>query len=294
MNIIDKHLVKKRFGNKAELYDEYAKVQIEMMNRLLGLLRPIKARYDAISGERSFRILEIGCGTGRLTEKLMEQFPMAEITAMDLSHEMIKHARRRVGDRVHFIEADAEAWDPRWFGPNGDKVKWDMIVSNATFQWFETPFATVNKLFRGLREAGCLCFSTFGPNTFRELHQSFAYAERIHLGEERSRHGQSYPSLAKWKEVFQQIGGRGPDEMDGRSVVPFLIEEEEIVERHATVRDFLQSIKNIGATSASSANQTINRRVLLEMINYYESHYRQEEYVLATYHCLYGRLFKTN
>lgn len=54
---------------------------------------------------RSFTVLELGCGTGTLTARFLAAFPHARITAVDISDEMIRHARsktRKFRDRVEF------------------------------------------------------------------------------------------------------------------------------------------------------------------------------------------------
>jgi tRNA (cmo5U34)-methyltransferase len=44
---------------------------------------------------RAFTVLELGCGTGTLTERLLGEFPHAQVTAVDLSPRMIELARRK-------------------------------------------------------------------------------------------------------------------------------------------------------------------------------------------------------
>jgi len=58
------------------------------------------------------RILELGCGTGILTEQILERFPGAEITGIDLSPDMLRVASEKPGLRnVHFIAGDLrDAW----------------------------------------------------------------------------------------------------------------------------------------------------------------------------------------
>jgi SAM-dependent methyltransferase len=70
---------------------------------------PLLAAMDEI--EPPARILELGTGTGSGALVLAERFPDAEITAADLSTEMVEEARRKLTDatrdRVRFEQADA-------------------------------------------------------------------------------------------------------------------------------------------------------------------------------------------
>ena len=54
------------------------------------------------------RILDLGCGTGNLTEQIRLHFPDAEITAVDISGEILKECETRFsGDRqIRYVQAD--------------------------------------------------------------------------------------------------------------------------------------------------------------------------------------------
>jgi tRNA (cmo5U34)-methyltransferase len=58
------------------------------------------------------RVLELGCGTGILTEQILERSPCAEITGIDLSPDMLRIASEKPALRgVHFIAGDLrDAW----------------------------------------------------------------------------------------------------------------------------------------------------------------------------------------
>jgi len=58
-------------------------------------------------------VLDVGCGEGTLTRRLLERLPGARVTGLDASASMLRRARRRVGsmtDRVDLVEGDIAAW----------------------------------------------------------------------------------------------------------------------------------------------------------------------------------------
>src|SRR5699024_11891387 len=68
----------------------------------------------------------------------------------------------------------------------------DLIISNATFQWFNHLEVTVQKLCYALKETGWLTFSTFGERTFHELYTSYEQAlSKLNI-QKRTRLGQSF------------------------------------------------------------------------------------------------------
>lgn len=151
---------------------------------------------------RTVRILDVGCGTGMLSERLVQAFPNAELTLIDLSPRMLEHAcakLERAGvspGRMHPIAADVEAWLD-WIHAQEKKPSFDLIASSAAFQWFNHPAATVQHMLRLLAPDGMLAFSTFLPGTVKELHTSFRRAEAA-LGIPFAPRGQYYPNQDDW------------------------------------------------------------------------------------------------
>lgn len=74
------------------------------------------------------RVLDAGCGTGRVTAALRDRLPRGEVVALDASASMLERARERLGgDRVTFVQHDLLEPIPI------DPV--DAILSTATFHW---------------------------------------------------------------------------------------------------------------------------------------------------------------
>src|SRR5215210_3956448 len=77
------------------------------------------------------RVLDAGCGSGRVTELLAERLPRGHVVALEASTEMLEEASRRLGrfgDRVTLVQADLAR--PL---PLDEPV--DAILSTATFHW---------------------------------------------------------------------------------------------------------------------------------------------------------------
>src|SRR3990170_2754552 len=77
------------------------------------------------------RVLDAGCGTGRVTEQLADRLPQGSVVALDGSASMVEAARRRLqrfGDRIEYVVADLGA-------PLPIEGQVDAILSTATFHW---------------------------------------------------------------------------------------------------------------------------------------------------------------
>jgi trans-aconitate 2-methyltransferase len=98
------------------------------------------------------RVLDAGCGSGRVTEALLERLPRGSVIALDASAAMLDEARRRLarfGDRVSYIRADLG--QPL---PIVEPV--DAVLSTATFHWIPDHDALFANLAAVVRPNGQL------------------------------------------------------------------------------------------------------------------------------------------
>lgn len=276
--MINKELLKKRFSLNAKTYDKYAHVQKKMAHQLINDISSKKGIFN----RDHVRILEIGSGTGYLTKELINLFPLAHITAVDLAPGMIELTKGKFKEKnIQFVCGDIEEIEI--------DNKYDLIISNATFQWFNRLDETINKLYNLLNNLGIMCFSTFGELTFSELHASFQKAkQRLNLNIDSSP-GQSFYNLCGLHHLCQ-------NSLCLKDVSTFLITSRECVEYEYfdTVREFFESIKKIGANNSNQGNYFMSREFLKEMINIYEKEFKENNRIKVTYHCLFCNIKKMN
>jgi len=100
--------------------------------------REVLDRLDLRGDER---VLDAGCGTGRVTAALVERLPRGDVVAVDGSPAMVEATRERLGDRADVRVADLVELEL-------DRPV-DAILSTATFHWI----ADHERLFARLRDA---------------------------------------------------------------------------------------------------------------------------------------------
>lgn len=109
-------------------------------------------------------VVDAGCGTGRVTELLLERLPDGSVLAVDVSEKMVAAAAKRFAgkgrvrvERQDLLELDA-----------GEPV--DMIFSTATFHWILDHDKLFRSLARNLKPGGLLAAQCGGTgNVFRVL-----------------------------------------------------------------------------------------------------------------------------
>ena len=116
-----------------------------------------------LSGDE--RVLDAGCGSGRVTEMLLERLPRGRVVALDASGAMLEEARRRLvrhADRVEFVQADLA-------GPLPVAPPVDAVLSTATFHWVLDHDALFRNLAAVMRPAGRLVAQCGGAGNIATL-----------------------------------------------------------------------------------------------------------------------------
>jgi trans-aconitate methyltransferase len=145
---------------------------------------------DRLALDGSERVIDAGCGSGRLTAALLDRLPRGHVLALDQSRNMLEVARTNLrpayGTRVHFVQAAL---------PLVPVAGWaDVVFSTATFHWVRDHASLFANLRRALRPRGRLHAQCGGgPNLAR------AHA----LAEDVMRQAPFAPHFADWPGVWE-------------------------------------------------------------------------------------------
>lgn len=258
----DKRLVRAAFEKAAARYDEAAVLQREIGTRLLERLELMKIAPS--------RVLEVGSGTGFCSAQLHARYPTAEFIALDIAHGMLQHTRRRFGwwqrlrRRPGFVCADAEAL------PLKD-ASVDLLFSNVTLQWCLDAEHTFAEFRRVLKPGGLVLFSTFGPDTLKELRAAWrAVDDAMHVN------------------LFSDMHDLGDGLLRSGFADP-VMDREDIVLTYADARSLMSDLKTIGAHNVNQGrrNGLTGKHKLNAMLAAYER-FRRDGRLPATYEVLYG------
>lgn len=210
--MMNKELIKKRFSKCITTYDENAKIQKIMAEKLFSLLE--RSDFD--------KILEIGCGTGLLTKIAIDKLNFKSYTANDIVEDC-KDLIEKLSPEIKFVQADIEN------AIKDNNNKYDLIISNAVFQWIEDIDSFISTLYEKLGPNGVLLFSTFGLENFREI--SFVLEKNL-----------PYRSAKEYKEMFKDYNSS--------------VEEEAHILAFKTPKDILKHIQLTGVNAIDEAKWT--------------------------------------
>ncbi len=118
-------------------------------------------------------VLDAGCGSGRVTERLLEQLPGGQVAAVDASPSMVEAAGRRLapyGDRVRLVVADLGRPLPL---PDASV---DAVLSTATFHWVPDHEALFSNLAAVLVPGGRLVAQCGGAGNIARVRDAIRAA----------------------------------------------------------------------------------------------------------------------
>ena len=128
------------------------------------------AVLDRLPLDGDERVLDAGCGSGRVTERLAERLPRGRVVALDGSPAMVDAARDRLarfGDRIEYVVADLGA--PL---PIDEPV--DAVLSTATFHWVPDHDALFANLAAVIRPGGWLVAQCGGVGNIESIQRVLA------------------------------------------------------------------------------------------------------------------------
>lgn len=103
----------------------------------------------AVAGMPAPRVLDLGCGTGALAERLLDAILGCGLTGVDLSPRMVEVARARLAGRAEILLGDAERL------PFHDAA-FDVVVCNDSFHHYPDPERAAFQAWRVLAAGGAL------------------------------------------------------------------------------------------------------------------------------------------
>lgn len=264
---IDRRAMRASFEKAAPRYDAAAVLQKEVASRLV-------ERMDVMAMKPT-KILDAGCGTGFVSSLLAEKFPKATITALDIAYGMLLQAKdkrsfkQRWNKQFRYVNAEVENLP---FANNS----FELVISGLTLQWCQDLPKVFTEFQRILAPGGLLLFSSFGPDTLKELRYSWQAVDDIpHVNE--------FIDMHDVGDALLQSGFSDP-----------VMDMEMLTVTYKEVKTIMQDLKQIGAHNViKERNHAITgKSKLKKMMQAYEA-FRQNGVLPVSHEIVYGHAWKT-
>jgi len=238
---LDRLKVRRSFGRAAATYEQHDALQQEVQQLLLD-------RLDFYLGDAE-RVLDVGAGTGRGSALLKKRYAKAQVIAIDLALPMLRAAKQHMGWFKPFVRVCAEATAL----PVPDHSV-DVLHSNLCFQWIDDLPALFGECVRVLKPGGLLVFSTFGPDTLKELRAAWASAD-------------VQPHVSRFLDMHD-LG----DAMIAAGLRDPVLDVDRFTLTYSEPRMLLKELKGLGATNADSTRERglLGKQHYRRMLDAYE------------------------
>jgi malonyl-CoA O-methyltransferase len=255
---LDSHAVRLAFDRAAPDYDAHAVLQHEVESRLLERLEFLR--------QEPRLLLDAGCGTGIASRELSGRYPGARVIGLDWSTAMLGQLRQR-SQRPLALCADMHEL-PLAAGSV------DVLFSSLAMQWSNRLEDLLLGFRRVLRPGGMLLFSTFGPDTLRELRQAWASADdRVHVN--------LFMDMHDIGDLLLASGFSEP-----------VMDVDTLTLEYPDVISLMRELKAIGAHNAAAGRSPglTGRQTFGRVLEAYEG-FRRGDIYPATFEVVYGVAF---
>jgi malonyl-CoA O-methyltransferase len=255
---LDRRQLRLAFERAARSYQEAAVLQREIGVRLMERLEFMALKPG--------RVLDLGCGTGAQLVGLQKRYPQAHLLGLDLAMNMLAATRHGPFwfSRKPLVCADA-------LHLPFTAASFDLVYSNLMLQWCDDLQVVFRELRRVIKAHGLLLFSTFGPDTLKELRSVWRKVDDLN-------HVNRFLDMHDIGDALIRAGFVEP-----------VMDVEHLTVTFEDLVTLMHDLKKIGAHNVTSgrARGLYGRRTLGKLIQAYEQ-FRRDGRLPATYEVIYG------
>jgi malonyl-CoA O-methyltransferase len=255
---LDKADVRAAFDRASATYEATAVLQSRVADELGGRLEPF--------GFRPLVILDLGAGTGRATALLKRRYRRALVIALDLAPGMLRQAARHrsLFRRFERVCADAARLPL-------ESASVDIVFSNLMLQWCDPLDDVFSEVRRVLKPQGFFTFSTFGPDTLKELRSAWAEADAHN-------HVNRFLDMHDVGDALVRAGLQEP-----------VLDVDRMQVTYGDGMALMRDLKCMGAHNATAGRPRalVGRARLQRVLAAYEA-FRRDGRLPATYEVVYG------
>jgi malonyl-CoA O-methyltransferase len=255
---LDNAGVRQSFHRASSRYEAAAVLQARVGDEVLERLDFFKLSPDVV--------VDLGAGTGRITGELKRRYRRASVVALDIAPGMLREARRHM---KLFRRFDRVCGDVRQLPFVDARV--DVAVSNLMLQWCDDLDTAFREVRRVLKPDGLFAFTTFGPDTLRELRNAWAAVDGFS-------HVNTFIDMHDIGDALVRAGFTEP-----------VLDVERMTLTYPDVLSLMRDLKIIGAHNVTEGRRRglTGRGALRQVEAAYEAS-RRDGRIPATYEIVYG------
>jgi malonyl-CoA O-methyltransferase len=269
----NKTRIAQQFSRAANTYNSAADVQLDIA-------------FDAMAyvPSHSNNALDIGCGTGRISQQLAARCD--NLIAMDLAFGMLAYAKQTAAEPPNAehrpTKQSSVANDPSicWLQGDADCLPMadnsvDMVFSSMVLQWSESQQKVMSEITRVMAPGSHAILAIMCDGSFNQLNDSWNSIDS-------QRHVNDFASAQSWYDAAKSKG------------LHVSMQEKQYITWHQSIKHLLSSIKSIGANvllakqdstlpAKTASKNVFNRHTLQHLETYYQQKYAENMQLPLTY-----------
>jgi malonyl-CoA O-methyltransferase len=255
---LDRPSIRTSFDRASAHYEAAAVLQAQVNQELMTRLEFFKLQPEVV--------LDLGTGTGRGAEELKRRYRKALVVALDMAPGMLREAQKR----QHFFRRFERVCSDAMRLPFADSSV-DVVFSSLMLQWCDPLDVAFAEVRRVLKPTGFFAFSTFGPDTLKELRGAWAEADGYN-------HVNQFVDMHDVGEALVRAG-----------LVEPVLDVDRVQLTYTDTLGLMKDLKAIGAHNVTEGRSRglMGRARLARMQAAYETH-RRDGRLPATYEVIYG------
>ncbi len=262
--LIDKARVRASFNRAANTYDAAAVLQKQVREEMLSRLDLVKIAPQAI--------LDAGCGTGHGSFGLQKRFRSAQVYSLDIALNMLQQTQlqrpflQKILNKQQLLCADIESLP---IASNSMGLAW----SNLALQWCNNLDAAFTEVARVLQPESLFVFSTFGPDTLKELRAATSNGHT---------HVSRFIDMHDIGDALIRAGFSTP-----------VLDVEHYTLTYDDVKGVMKDLKSIGAHNATQGRaRGLQGKGFLSNLTHQYEQFRTNNKLPATFEVVYGHAWK--
>lgn len=271
---IDKTRARASFGRAAQSYDAAAILQKQVREEMLSRLELVKLNPKTI--------LDAGCGTGAASVALQNKFKGAQVVSLDFALPMLQKTQQNAKN-LGLIKAFKNLFNPQAQHLLCADIEHlplanasvNLIWSNLAIQWCNDLDQVFEEFHRVLQPESLLMFSTFGPDTLKELRAATQSENNVSVSR--------FIDMHDIGDALVRAGFSAP-----------VLDVERFTLTYDDVKSVMKDLKSIGAhNSAEGRARGLQGRGFFNKLAITYEKFRQADGKLpATFEVVYGHAWR--
>lgn len=250
--------VRQSFDRASASYEASAVLQARVGDELLQRVKFFQLEPTVV--------VDLGAGTGRATAELKRRYRRANVIALDIAPGMLREARRNQRWFRRFERVCADALRLPFANASVD-----VVFSNLMLQWCGDLDVALGEVRRVLKPDGLFAFTTFGPDTLKELRAAWTAVDGYtHVN-----------TFIDMHDVGDALGRAGLTEP--------VLDVERVTLTYDDALEVMRDLKAIGAHNVTAGRpRGLTGRARLQRVQAAYESARRDGLIPATYEVVYG------